>query len=79
VRIGKKRKKRGEKDYEQNCFFFALLAILLALSFAVEAQQPKKVPRVGLLFGASPSSNTDRTEAFRQALLDLGYIEGKIS
>ncbi len=57
--------------------FFALVAILLALSFSVEAQQPKKVPRVGLLFGASPSSNMDRTEAFRQALRDLGYIEGK--
>src|SRR5688572_13243958 len=56
---------------------FALVAILLLVSFSVEAQQPKKVPRVGLLFGASPSSNRDRTKAFRQALRDLGYIEGK--
>ena len=58
-------------------FCFALVAILLALSFSVEAQQPKKVPRIGFLFGASASSNTDRTGAFRQGLRDLGYIEGK--
>jgi putative tryptophan/tyrosine transport system substrate-binding protein len=58
-------------------FCFALVAILLALSFSVEAQQPKKVPRIAFLFGASASSNTDRTEAFRQGLRDLGYIEGK--
>jgi putative ABC transport system substrate-binding protein len=56
---------------------FALVVILLALSFPVEAQQPKKVPRIGFLFGASASSHTDRTGAFRQALRDLGYIEGK--
>src|SRR5438445_6130036 len=58
-------------------FCFALVVILLALSFSVEAQQPKKVPRIGFLFGASSSSNSDRTEAFRQGLRDLGYIEGK--
>ena len=52
-------------------------AMLLALSFPAEAQQPKKVPRIGFFFGASASSNTDRTEAFRQGLRDLGYIEGK--
>jgi putative ABC transport system substrate-binding protein len=41
------------------------------------AQQPERVPRIGFLFGASASGNMERTEAFRQALRDLGYIEGK--
>src|SRR6266576_2176826 len=52
-------------------------AMLFALGVPAEAQQPTKVARVGFLFGASPSTNTDRTESFRQGLRDLGYIEGK--
>src|SRR5215471_8845169 len=61
----------------RSVFCFASVAVVLALSFPVESQQPKKVPRIGLFFGASASSNIDRTEAFRQGLRDLGYIEGK--
>src|SRR5262245_56208834 len=57
---------------------FALCAMLFALCASVEAQQPKKVPRIGLLLGSSPSSaNAARIEAFRQGLRDLSYIEGQ--
>src|SRR5262249_32694183 len=57
---------------------FALCAMLFALCASAEAQQPKKVPRIGLLLGSSPSSaNAARIEAFRQGLRDLGYIEGQ--
>jgi putative tryptophan/tyrosine transport system substrate-binding protein len=42
-----------------------------------QAQQPAKVPRIGYLTAASLSAITHRTEAFRQGLRDLGYIEGK--
>jgi ABC-type uncharacterized transport system substrate-binding protein len=56
---------------------FALSAMLFALCFSVDAQQPKKVPRIGYLAGASPSAIAFRTEAFRQALRELGYVEGK--
>jgi putative ABC transport system substrate-binding protein len=55
----------------------ALSAVLLALSFPAQAQQPKKVPRIGFLSGSPPSSIKARTEAFRQGLRDLGYVEGK--
>jgi len=41
------------------------------------AQQPKKIPRIGLLFTNFPSTNVAREEAFRQGLRDLGYVEGK--
>jgi putative tryptophan/tyrosine transport system substrate-binding protein len=52
----------------------ALCALLLALSDPVEAQQPAKVPRIGIL---SSGSQSDRMDAFRQRLRELGYIEGQ--
>jgi putative ABC transport system substrate-binding protein len=56
----------------------SMIVFLLAVVGAVaEAQQSKRVPRIGFLFGATPSANTGRIEAFRQGLRDLGYIEGK--
>jgi len=55
-------------------FCFVLCAMLLALSFRAEAQQAKKVPRIGYLAQASQGS---REEAFRQGLRQLGYIEGQ--
>ena len=50
---------------------------LLAVAVAAEAQQPKKVPRIGFLSAASPSAISDRLDSFRQGLNELGYIEGK--
>jgi len=55
----------------------ALCAMILTLSVSVDAQQPKKVPRIGFLSGASLSSIAARIEAFRQGLRKLGYVEGK--
>ena len=51
--------------------------MLLAVAVIAEAQQPKKVPRIGYLTGASLSAIAARTEAFRQGLRELGYVEGK--
>jgi ABC-type uncharacterized transport system substrate-binding protein len=55
-----------------------LVALVLALAegFA-EAQQPKKVPRIGFLSPSSASSMSARVAAFRQGLRELGYVEGK--
>jgi putative ABC transport system substrate-binding protein len=52
-------------------------ALLLALSFCAEAQQPRKVPRVGLLVPGSPPAFSERVEAFRRGLRELGYVEEK--
>jgi putative ABC transport system substrate-binding protein len=51
---------------------------MLALCSSAAAQQPAKIPRVGVL-NQSPmtSSEKDRAEAFRQGLRELGYVEGK--
>ena len=55
----------------------ALGAVLLALSFAAEAQQLTKIPRIGFLGASSASALAARIEAFRQGLRELGYIEGQ--
>ena len=51
--------------------------VLLALAVVAQAQQPKKIPRIGFLIARSPSANAPRIEAFRQGLRELGYVEGK--
>jgi putative ABC transport system substrate-binding protein len=56
---------------------FALCAMLFALCASAEAQQPKKVPRIGYLTPAEPSRESTRAEAIRLALRDLGYMEGQ--
>src|SRR5262245_850173 len=56
---------------------FALCAVLFALGAPAQAQQPNRVPRIGYLSGSSLSVVTDRIEAFRRGLRELGYIEGK--
>jgi putative tryptophan/tyrosine transport system substrate-binding protein len=55
----------------------AVAVVLLAVAVIAEAQQPAKVPRIGYLIGGSRSSISNRTEAFRQGLRELGYVEGK--
>jgi putative ABC transport system substrate-binding protein len=54
------------------CLPFTLFLLTVA-----EAQQPKKVPRIGLLIPSSVSFLSARVEAFRQRLRELGYVEGK--
>jgi len=54
-----------------------LCALLFALSLPVAAQQPAKIPRIGYLAASSLSALAARTEAFRQGLRELGYVEGK--
>src|SRR5215475_7175439 len=56
--------------------FIALLGSAAAWPLAARAQQPGKVPRIGFLGMASPSTFASRMEAIRQGLRDFGYIEG---
>src|SRR5262245_16826049 len=58
-------------------FCLPLCALLLALHVSADAQQPKKVPRIGFLIASLPSATSARIEAFRQGLRELGYVEGK--
>jgi hypothetical protein len=53
------------------------LVVTFAMCGAVaQAQQPKKVPRIGYLSPGDAASESTRIEAIRQALREFGYIEG---
>lgn len=54
-----------------------LVGLTLASVHLAEAQQAKKVPRVGFISPSSSSTAGPNFEAFRQALRDLGYVEGE--
>jgi len=56
---------------------FVLSIVILASTHLANAQQPKKVPRIGFLSGDSPTPSSARYEVFRQRLRELGYVEGK--
>jgi putative tryptophan/tyrosine transport system substrate-binding protein len=73
VKAGNSRHALGNRK-KPKVFGFALSIILFALCVFAEAQQPKKVPRLGFL---SPTSDDSRVEAFRQGLRELGYVEGQ--
>src|SRR5437867_426395 len=53
-----------------------VVALSLDLAYFAQAQQPKKVPRIGFLLASSAGVDS-RVEAFRQGFRELGYIEGK--
>jgi ABC-type uncharacterized transport system substrate-binding protein len=53
------------------------VVVVLAVPVIAEAQQPKKVARIGFLAAVSHSANSARFEAFRQGLRELGYVEDK--
>jgi putative ABC transport system substrate-binding protein len=52
-----------------------LTTVLLRTVSPAEAQQPRKIYRIGYLSPVSPSSESARSEALRQGLRELGYIE----
>jgi putative ABC transport system substrate-binding protein len=56
-------------------FRLTLCSILITLCSLAEAQQPNRIPRLGILrTGAPPDPLMD---ALRQGLREIGYIEGK--
>ncbi len=55
---------------------YAVVVTLLGWAAMAEAQQAKKVPRIGYLSLRPPGPFPSR-EAFRQGLRDLGYAEGQ--
>jgi ABC-type uncharacterized transport system substrate-binding protein len=56
-----------------------LMLVLLAAPPAAEPQQPPKVPRIGMLLTFSSEEPEVRggLDPFRQALRELGYVEGR--
>ena len=57
----------------------AILAAVMLLAVAVmaEAQQPKKIARIGYVFASTPAATAHNIDAFRQGMRELGHVEGK--
>jgi ABC-type uncharacterized transport system substrate-binding protein len=53
------------------------VVVLLAIAVIAEAQQPNKIQRIGVLAPSSAYFLSSQLEAFRQALRELGYVEGQ--
>ena len=54
-----------------------LATFFLTTASLAQAQQPKKVPRIGYLASGNPSSESTRSEGIQLALRERGYIEGQ--
>jgi putative ABC transport system substrate-binding protein len=61
----------------KNLIYLLLVIAMMVVGAVVQAQQPTKVARIGLLVAVSPSAAAARTEAFRQGLRELGYVDAK--
>jgi putative ABC transport system substrate-binding protein len=57
--------------------FCLLLTVFLLTVFSAEAQQPARIPRIGILIASSASLYSARVEALRQRLRERGYVEGE--
>ena len=58
-------------------YLSALALVALALPFSAYAQQTAKVPRIGWLAVGEVNTTTGLNDAFRHALRELGYVEGR--
>jgi putative ABC transport system substrate-binding protein len=51
--------------------------VMIAVAVIAEAQQPKKVSRLGYLSNTDAATDSARAEGIRLALREFGYIEGE--
>jgi putative tryptophan/tyrosine transport system substrate-binding protein len=56
---------------------FLIGASVLICFHPAEAQQSKKIPRIGYLSSVEPAADSPITEAIRKSLRELGYVEGQ--
>jgi putative tryptophan/tyrosine transport system substrate-binding protein len=57
--------------------FMMLLGSAAAWPLAARAQQPAKLPTIGLLGSTTPAVENHRVTGFVQRLRELGWIEGR--
>jgi putative ABC transport system substrate-binding protein len=64
---------------DRRAFIGSLAGGLLAAPLAAQAQQAKKIPRIGILLTVSPELPLSRAllDAFRRGLREHGYVEGQ--
>src|SRR5262245_3328371 len=69
--------KTGANPMSGSIVIWLLLTVLLFIISPAQAQQPKKIPRIGYFSANDPATESTRAEATRLALRALGYIEGQ--
>ncbi len=71
---------RGHSEpyiFMKKILYLSLIIAVVGGGAIAEAQQTKKVPRIGYLSSTSLSAESSRLDGFRQALRDLGYVDEK--
>src|SRR2546429_9270644 len=68
---------RGDSVMDRRTVILAVGGTLLAAPFASHAQKPAKVWRIGFLAGGARPADGAPPAALRQALEELGYVDGK--
>jgi hypothetical protein len=71
------RRQHGSETNERKNLYLVLTTVLLTTAPPTEAQQPKKVHRIGYLSVFDLARESTRAEAIRLGLRELGYIEGQ--
>src|SRR5690242_915835 len=61
----------------KNLFYLLLVIAIIIASAVIQAQQPKKIIRLGYLSDSNPVRESGRAEVIRLALREFGYIEGQ--
>jgi putative ABC transport system substrate-binding protein len=56
---------------------YALPVLILAIIHLAESQEPKKIPRIGLIAFGTAEADRPRQQSFLEGLRDLGWIEGQ--
>jgi hypothetical protein len=56
-------------------FLCRLTLVTLVTPLAAEAQEARKIPRVGIVIATSPTAGRQNVDAFRRGLRELGYLE----
>jgi putative tryptophan/tyrosine transport system substrate-binding protein len=70
-------RKEAKNTMRRKILSIVLTILFLAAIDPAEAQQPKKVPRIGYLSSQDLASESGRAEAIRLALRERGVIEGQ--
>ena len=65
------------RAHERTLVIAGLLLAVAAAGSPVDAQQAPKIAKIGFLSATTPAAVAPAIAAFRQALRELGYVEGK--
>ena len=68
---------RTEKGMNRKIIICLLTGCLMSIAVFAEAQQPKRVARIGYLSAVDPATESARAETIRLALGELGQVEGQ--